>query len=954
MIDGLAYIASYGDLIKAFGLNAEAGLNHYAAQGISEGRTVSFNALRYIANYGDLIKAFGTNTQAATEHFISSGYYEGRSTNFDALRYIASYVDLIQAFGTDTEAATLHYINSGYNEGRKVSFDAQWYLAKYNDIRNAFGKDETAATYHYVSSGRNDGHLYNPAGNDRLVGSVTSDKLNGYAGNDTLIGGAGNDTLNGGAGNDVLNGGDGDDTYVIDNPADIIQADSSGNDTVIVNYVSGTYTLASDLENIILGSNNTAINGVGNAQNNTLLGNSANNTLNAGDGDDVVQGFAGNDNIIGGAGNDTLYGGSGDDTLNGGTGIDILTGGEGNDVYIIDNAADSINENTTAGTPSVSIISTSTEGLIAGSNSYSGSLSPNGNKVVFSSWAGNYAANDTNGRPDIFVKDLTTGVVTLVSNNSSGSQGTNGISGTSYGIFSKDSQSILFQTDNLNLVGNTGNIPVGQIYIKNLNTGALSLVSADAAGNAGNNDSTGMSISSDNRFVLFDSIATNLVPGGNGSNQLYLKDLVNGSIQRVSTSASSVLGNIDSNYASFSSDGRNIVFVSGANNLVANDNNNSFDIFVKNLQTGVVTLVSTDSAGMLANNHSSHASFSADGRYVSFETQATNLISGLDTTPFYTNLFRKDLITGEVKAIDTSSAGVSGNLQGEYPSLSSDGRYAVFTSLANNLVANDTNNDFDVFVKDITTGETRLVSTNSAGQQFSTFSYVASENVSAFSADDNFIILYSAASNTLLNQGAEVIYKVSNPFKLNNTGGGGIDRVESSISIDLGIKAPEIENLILTGSVAINGTGNALDNIITGNVSNNLLSGLSGNDTINGGAGNDTIFGGVGNDILSGGAGADVFVFDSINTGNFDIIQDFSRAELDKINLSAIDAKSSIAGDQAFVFIGNNLAFNNTEGQLKFDTASHRVYGDINGDGVADFQILLTGVNSMLATDFVL
>jgi RTX calcium-binding nonapeptide repeat (4 copies) len=204
MINGLAYIASYGDLIKAFGLNATAGLNHYQNSGIKEGRTVSFDALKYTASYGDLIKAFGTNTQAATEHYILAGYNEGRRASFDALKYIASYGDLMNAFGTNTQTATSHYISNGFTEGRKATFDAQWYLAKYGDIRNAFGNNETTATTHYISNGRKDGHNYNTAGNDTLKGSALADNLNGYAGNDTLIGGAGKDVLTGGTGADVF------------------------------------------------------------------------------------------------------------------------------------------------------------------------------------------------------------------------------------------------------------------------------------------------------------------------------------------------------------------------------------------------------------------------------------------------------------------------------------------------------------------------------------------------------------------------------------------------------------------------------------------------------------------------------------------------------------------------------------------------------------------------------
>jgi Ca2+-binding RTX toxin-like protein len=172
-----------------------------------------FDGLRYIASYGDLITAYGTNSAAGLNHYIVAGFNEGRSTSFNGLNYIASYADLMNAFGANAAAGVNHFISSGYTEGRKTSFDAEWYLAKYADIRNAFGTNLDAATTHYIQFGRNDGHVFITSGNDVLTGSAIADKLNGYAGNDTLQGGAGNDILDGGAGKDLLTGGAGKDVF---------------------------------------------------------------------------------------------------------------------------------------------------------------------------------------------------------------------------------------------------------------------------------------------------------------------------------------------------------------------------------------------------------------------------------------------------------------------------------------------------------------------------------------------------------------------------------------------------------------------------------------------------------------------------------------------------------------------------------------------------------------------
>ena len=163
----------------------------------------------------------------------------------------------------------------------------------------------------------------------------------------------------------------------------------------------------------------------------------------------------------------------------------------------------------------------------------------------------------------------------------------------------------------------------------------------------------------------------------------------------------------------------------------------------------------------------------------------------------------------------------------------------------------------------------------------------------------------------------------------------GIDSVEASVTFTLGAN---IENLTLTGTSAINGTGNALANVIVGNAGVNILTG------------------GAGQDKLTGGLGADKFVISVLSDSGVgatlrDIIQDFSSAQGDKINVKAIDANSKLTGTQAWVFSANG--FTGTAGQVSFDAANHVVQFDQNGDKIADMQIELLGVNALAATDFV-
>jgi Ca2+-binding RTX toxin-like protein len=185
--------------------------------------------------------------------------------------------------------------------------------------------------------------------------------------------------------------------------------------------------------------------------------------------------------------------------------------------------------------------------------------------------------------------------------------------------------------------------------------------------------------------------------------------------------------------------------------------------------------------------------------------------------------------------------------------------------------------------------------------------------------------------------------------------GQGVDTVSATVSVTLG---DQVENLALKGAGDIDGVGNGLANIIKGNDGKNSLRGGGGNDALNGGAGEDTLDGGAGRDILFGGAGADRFVFqaasDSPFGGQRDYISDFV-AGLDTIDLAAIDASTALGGDQGFSFIGGG-AFSRTAGELQavFSGANTLVSGDVDGNGRADFQILVAGHVALQASDFVL
>ena len=183
----------------------------------------------------------------------------------------------------------------------------------------------------------------------------------------------------------------------------------------------------------------------------------------------------------------------------------------------------------------------------------------------------------------------------------------------------------------------------------------------------------------------------------------------------------------------------------------------------------------------------------------------------------------------------------------------------------------------------------------------------------------------------------------------------GLDRVWSSVSFTLGAN---VESLTLTGTANLVGTGNSDANDLSGNSGNDVLNGREGNDTLQGNAGNDTLNGGAGADILTGGAGKDAFVFGSLAetsaNGNVrETITDFSHAEHDHIDLSKIDANGADAGEGAFKLMA---AFDGTHGALVVaaEGAKWLVTGDLNGDKIADFAILVTSASALVAADFVM
>jgi Tol biopolymer transport system component len=367
---------------------------------------------------------------------------------------------------------------------------------------------------------------------------------------------------------------------------------------------------------------------------------------------------------------------------------------------------------TAATTARISVSSSGRQSSVGG---YLDAISATGRYVVFNSAATNLVRDDTNHAADVFVRDRERGRTTRVSLSSGGKQAHSGSGG---GVISADGRYVAFSSDASNLVpGDTNDRP--DIFVHDRKTGRTTRVSLSSAGRQGNGQSYGAVISTDGRYVVFSSDASNLVPHDtNHAADVFVHDRKTGRTTRVSVTsagkqAEGFASGDGSNGPSISADGRYVAFQSDASNLVPHDTNKVVDIFVHDRKTGRTTRVSVSSSGEQTHGESFAASISADGRSVAFASLASNLVPG-DTNQL-TDVFVHDRKTGSTTRVSVSSSGGQGDNTSVDPAISASGRYVVFSSDASNLVAGDTNQLPDIFVRDRVAASTRRVSLTKLG-----------------------------------------------------------------------------------------------------------------------------------------------------------------------------------------------------------------------------------------------
>ncbi|EJL35455.1 periplasmic component of the Tol biopolymer transport system, partial [Caulobacter sp. AP07] len=644
---------------------------------------------------------------------------------------------------------------------------------------------------------------------------------------------------------------------------------------------------------------------VGGADPDFIRGSSGGDLLRGGDGDDSLDGAMGADVLEGGAGDDSLnssdggddklYGGDGDDFLvydRFGPSVDhvLLDGGAGDDhisAYAFHGAAPQVRIEGGAGADRIFLLAPNGATVNGGSgidtvdySNASAGVTANLSSGVARTTGG--VATDTlisiealvgSAFDDVLI-GRDGGGVTLVSKNAAGAPG------NSYSVepsISADGTKVAFVSTSNSLLpvdyNNDRDVFVVDLTKGTISSASLGLSGVDAQSVA---DVRSVVLSADGTKVLFSSDDGNLVAGDtNGNWDIFVKDLLTGVVTRVSTDATGAQstaspGYYNSYYATFSPDGGKIIFSSSAANLVPGDTNGLVDVFVKDLASGAITRVSTSASGAEATANypgiPEALAVSPDGQKVLFTSAANNLVAG--DTNNVNDLFLKNLTTGAIIRVNTDTLGQQ--TAGLNPDrvfggvFSPDGTKVAFASDAINLVVGDTNNIADVFVKDLLTGVTTRVSTNAAGAQI-TFASGGGAGSPAFSPDGTKIAFVSSADNLVegdTNGRADIFLK---------------DLVTGVVTLVSTTALGELANGDVGAGLQFTADG---DKIVFSSRADNLVAGdgnyttdvfikdlTDGKDVLIGGDGADLLQGKGGDDYLDGGTGIDTASYASAAVG---------------------------------------------------------------------------------------
>ena len=710
--------------------------------------------------------------------------------------------------------------------------------------------------------------LTGTAGNDTLHGLGGNDSLDGGAGNDSLVGGAGDDTLRGGAGADTMEGGTGDDRYLVESAGDVVtELASEGTDTVLANL---SYTLGANVENLTLtGSLN--LTGTGNDLNNVLTGNT------------------GNDSLVGLAGNDTLISG---------TGTDTLVGGTGDDAYTVNSSADVVVEDASAGTDTVTTsvsytLSNNVENLVgsAGGLSLVGNALANtitgstGNNTI-SGLAGNDVLNASAGNDSVLGGD---GADTL--NGGTGADTLDGGTGNDSIVGGGGNDSIVGGDGNDTLDGSTGN----DTHAGGAGNDTYYVDSATDVITEALNAGTDSVISTATTYTLADNVekitlsgTSNLSATGNALDNTFFGN----------TGDNTLVGGAgnDTFYAG-----------AGADSMQGGAGNDSYvvdqlgDTVIEGASAGTDTVRATISYTLGSNFENLELGAGTDLSAVG--NTLANTITGNATNNFIDGKSGNDTLSGGA-GDDTYVVDASGDVVTENADSGTD---QVNSGVSYTLGAN---------IENVTlTGTGNLNATGNSGDNVITGNSGAnllSGGTGADNGTDSFV--GGAGHDTYVVDSAnDVVTEALNA---------GTDQINTSVNYTL---SANVENLLVTGTVGLLGTGNALDNYLTG---------ASGNDTLVGDAGADTLRGMAGNDVLQGGAGNDLYLVDAAGDS---VVEAAGAAEGDDtIQANVTYTLGDNVENLTLTGTGNfNATGNSLDNILKGNLGNNLLDGDAGSDAMA-------------------
>jgi probable HAF family extracellular repeat protein len=344
------------------------------------------------------------------------------------------------------------------------------------------------------------------------------------------------------------------------------------------------------------------------------------------------------------------------------------------------------------------------------SGSSLGDVTDDGNQVAFASAATNLVAGDTNGKVDVFVRNRAAGWTSRVSVSSGGFQANNTSTNPA---MDASGRFVVFESDATNLVPGDTNAR-RDIFLRDRQLNATTRLSVSTGGLQANGHSFNARISADGRFVVFESDATSLIGNDiNGVRDIFLRDRVLGETRRVNLSSGGGQANGASTDASVSDDGLIVCFTSEATNLVAGDTNSAADVFLRNRVTDATARVSVGNGYVQGFGASGSGRVSGDGRYFAFTSEAGNLVAG--DTNNATDVFLRDRFNATTIRVTVTPT--QANAGSDASAISGDGRYILYHSYASNLGPGDTNGNLDAYIHDNWTFLTRRVSLGNAGQQ---------------------------------------------------------------------------------------------------------------------------------------------------------------------------------------------------------------------------------------------